>query len=432
MSKSSRRHFIKKNILSGLFLTSAIPLLKANTILEFKSSIQTFNFNTRDYNSIDWEQVREQFLFPKEKHYLNTGSLGPSPRFVINTVCEAMERLETSTSHGRHEIDKTHEKVAKFLNVTANEIAFTRNATEGLNIAARSLRLKKGDEIIISTHEHVGGASPWMALAKDFGAVVKLIDLDFSGKNNLQIIKDNITNKTKVVAFSHITCTTGMKLPAKKIVELCRSKNIYSCIDGAQSLGMFPIDLADINPDFYASSGHKWLFGPKGTGILFINKNIIDKISPVFAGAYTDSKFDLNTLTMEYRHSAQREEYGTRNTPITLGLGSAVDFINTIGIDNVAKRGRELVTRFREGIANTPEIDILTPESELYSASMLTIRIKGKDNLKLNPILNKEKKLRMRGIYENNINGIRISFAIFNSFDEVDLLVNSLKDVVKG
>jgi cysteine desulfurase/selenocysteine lyase len=431
MAKTSRRSFIKKNILSGLFLTSSIPFLSADNILKSERIVPAFKTHTSDYNSIDWNNIREQFLFPKKKHYLNTGSLGPSPRAVINTVCETIEKLETSCSHGRLQIKETHEKAANFLNVTPDEIAFTRNATEGLNIAARSLRLKKGDEIIISTHEHVGGASPWMALEKDFGAVIKLIDLDFNGENNFQIIKDSITDKTKVVAFSHITCTTGMKLPAKAIVELCRSKDIYSCIDGAQSLGMFPIDLKDINPDFYASSGHKWLFGPKGTGILFINKNIIEHIDPVFAGAYTDRKFNLNFLTMEYRNSAQREEYGTRNTPITLGLGSAFDFINAIGIENVAKRGRDLVSRFRKGIANTPEIEVLTPESDAYSASMITIKIKNKDNLKLNPTLNKEKNLRMRGIYENNINGIRISFAVFNSFEEVDLLVNSLKEVVK-
>ena len=419
-------------MLSGLFLTSAVPLLKADNLLNPKSSIPALKGYTSDYKSIDWENIRQQFLFSKEKHYLNTGSLGPSPKVIINTICETIEKLETSCSHGRHQIAETHEKAANFLNVKADEIAFTRNTTEGINIVARSLPLKAGDEIIISTHEHVGGASPWMALEKDIGVKVKLIDLDFKGENNLQIIKDNITIKTKVVAFSHITCTTGMKLPAKAIVELCRSKGVYSCIDGAQSLGMFPIDLADINPDFYASSGHKWLFGPKGTGVLFINKNIIKDISPIFAGAYTDCKFDLNSLTMEYLMTAKREEYGTRNTPITLGLGSAFDFINAIGIENVSKRGRELVSRFRKGIANIPGIEILTPESDVYSASMITIRIKDKDNLKLNPILNKEKNLRMRSIYENNINGIRISFAIFNSFDEVDLLVNSLKEVAKA
>ena len=130
--------------------------------------------------------------------------------------------------------------------------------------------------------------------------------------------------------------------------------------------------------------------------------------------------------------TAQREEYGTRNTPISLGLESAIDFINDIGIQNVARRGRDLVNHFRKGIADIQDIEILTPKSEAYSASMLTIRIKGKDNLKLNQNLNKEQHLRLRGIYENNLNGIRISFAIFNSFEEVDLLVKSLKEVVKG
>lgn len=432
MSYTSRRDFIRKNVLSGLFITSGIAGLGANTLM--KSGIlfsKPFSIS-KNYKSIDWQAVREQFIITDKKHYFNTGSLGPSPKMVINRICESIEKLETSCSHGRHLIAETHNKIAKFLNVTADEIALTRNATEGLNIVARSLPLKEGDEIIITTHEHVGGAMPWLALKKDIGISVKLIDLDINGEKNLQIIKDSITPKTKLIAFSHITCTTGMKLPAKAIVDFCRSKGIYSCIDGAQSLGMFPIDLAAINPDFYASSGHKWLFGPKGTGILYINKNSIEEVSPVFAGAYTDSKFDLNSLTMEYRMTAQREEYGTRNTPITLGLDSAIDFINAIGIDNVAQRSRDLVTHFRKSIANIPDIEILTPESETYSASMITIRIKGKDNLKLNQDLNKEQHLRLRGIYENNINGIRISFAIFNTFEEVNLLVSSIKEKVKS
>jgi cysteine desulfurase/selenocysteine lyase len=432
MAKASRRSFIKKNMLTGLFLTAGVPFLKANPLLEPEKYYPPLKDCKSDYKKIDWENIRSQFLISREKHYLNTGSLGPSPRVVIDTVYQSMEKLEKIVSHGRRDIEETHEKAAQFLNVTADEIAFTRNATEGINIAARSLPLKAGDEIIITTHEHVGGAAPWMALQKDFGVVVKLVDLDYSGENNLQLIKDKITEKTKVVAFSHITCTTGMKLPAKAIVELCRSKGIYSCIDGAQALGMFPIDLLDINPDFYAGSGHKWLFGPKGTGVLFINKNIIEDILPVFVGAYSGCEYDLNSLSLEYGTTAQRQEYGTRNTPITLGLGSAFDFINRIGIENVAKRGRELGTYFRKEIADLSEIEILTPSKEEYSASMLTIRIKDKDNLKLNPTMRNDKKIVMRGIYENDINGIRISFAVFNSFEEIDLLVNALRETIKA
>lgn len=220
-------------------------------------------------------------------------------------------------------------------------------------------------------------------------------------------------------------------MPAKEIAAFCKSKNIYSCVDGAQALGMFPINLTDMNPDFYTSSGHKWLFGPKGTGVLYMNKKWIKKLNPVFAGAYTDSKFDLNSLTMEYRDSVQREEYGTRNAAISLGLGSAIEFINTIGIENIEKRGRELANYFRKGLSKIPEIEILSPETTTYSASILTFRMKGKDNLKLNQQISREHKIRLRGIYENNLNAIRVSFAVFNSFKEIDNLLIALMQMAR-
>lgn len=426
MSKSTRRNFIQKSFLGGLVYALGTPLLYGKSS-ESTSITPSLNLENTNYKDIDWTKIRAQFLFPKERQYLNTASLGPSPKIVVDTVCKTIEKLETSCSHGHHLTKKTHTQIAQFLNTTEDEIAVIRNATEGMNIIARTLRLKAGDEVIITTHEHVGGASPWLALQKDLGVVVKLIDLDLNGEKNLQIIKDNVTSKTKAIAFSHITCTNGMKLPAKKIAAFCRSKNIYSCVDGAQALGMFPIDLTDMNPDFYTNSGHKWLFGPKGTGIFYMNKRWIKKLNPVFAGAYTDSKYDLNSLTMEYRDSVQREEYGTRNTAISLGLGSAIEFINTIGIDNVAKRGRELSNYFRKGLTEISHVEILTPESEKFSASMLTFRLKGKDNLKLNQQINNVYKIRLRGIYENNLDAIRVSFAIFNSFKEIDNLLIALK-----
>ena len=429
MSKETRRNFLQKSILGGVFYTFATPFLRANNTIESLNSSSNFQLEHTNYNEIDWAKIRAQFLFPKERQYLNTASLGPSPRTVVNTVCKTIEQLETSCSHGHHLTKKTHTQIAKFLNTSENEIAVIRNATEGMNIIARTLRLKAGDEVIISTHEHVGGASPWLALQKDLGVVVKLIDLDVEGVKNLQIIKNNVTPKTKAIAFSHITCTNGMKLPAKEIAAFCRSKNIYSCVDGAQALGMFPIDLTDMDVDFYTSSGHKWLFGPKGTGVLYMNKKWVQKLNPVFAGAYSDSKFDLNSLTMEYRDSVQREEYGTRNTAISLGLGSAIAFINTIGIENVARRGRELSDYFRKGLSEIPEIEILTPESEEFSASMITFRVKSKDNLKLNQQMNSSYKIRLRGIYENNLNAIRVSFAIFNTFKEIDNLIIALKKI---
>ncbi len=428
--RDTRRAFIKKNFFGGLLCAFGIPFLSLDNIVASNKRILDLIKN-RTSDNIDWDEIRNHFPLTDEIHHFNTAGLGASPRVVITKICETIELLETIGSHGHKSVLSTHKTISKFLNVDNDEIAITRNTTEGMNIIARSLLLKADDEVLLTRHEHIGGAAPWIALQKDIGIKIKLIELDLSGKDNLRIIEENLTEKTKVVSFSHVTCTTGMRLPAKEIVELCRNKGIYSCIDGAQAVGMIPVDLKDINPDFYSCSGHKWLFGPKGTGVLFINKSVIEQCSPVFAGAYTDSKFNLNSLIMEYRMTAQRAEYGTRNVPIILGLGSAIDFISTIGINNIIARSRKLVDHFRTELASlVPEFEILTPENPEYSASIVTIRKKDMDGLKICDKLRLEKKMNLRGIYENNINGIRISFTIYNSIEEVDSLISALKDVV--
>jgi selenocysteine lyase/cysteine desulfurase len=428
----SRRKFLKKNALAGVVCATGIPFLLGNSRSpELDNSFRPLRLG-ENYEEIDWEAVRAAFLIDANKNYFNTASLGPSPKIVVDKVCDAMRELETSCSHGHHLAAQTHAVIASFLNVTEDEIAVIRNATEGMNIIARMLRLKKGDEVLITTHEHVGGAAPWLALKNDLGIRIRLIDIDQSGEKNLQLIQDHISAKTKAIVFSHITCTTGMRLPAKEIAALCRANNIYSCVDGAQALGMFPIDLHDMNPDFYTSSGHKWLLGPKGTGVLYINKERLKELAPVYAGAYTDSEYNLETQTLKYRLSAQREEYGTRNTPMVLGLSQAIDFMNDIGMENVARRGRELSLRFRSGVKELTNIDILTPENEQYSASILTFRIKGIDNLELNQKISRDHKVRLRGIYENDLNAIRISFSIFNTDQEVDYLIETIRALSKA
>lgn len=420
---SSRREFVKKLSLGAV----SLPFLAFSDV-EVKTS--NFTINTSKYCDINWKAVRKQFLLTKNRKYLNTAGLGPSPKVVVETVYQSMLNLENKGEHGHEQTEAVHEKLAKFLNTNAAEIGVTRNATESMNIVARCLPLKAGDEIILTKHEHIGGTAPWLALQKDIGIVIKLIDLDLSGENNLDIIKNAITEKTKVLSFSHVTCTTGLKLPAKEIAAFCKEKGIFSVVDGAQALGMIPIDLQDINPDFYVASAHKWLFGPKGTGVIFINKSVIAQCSPTFVGAYTNCTYDLNTLSMEYRETAQREEYGTRNTPITLGIGTAVNFISSIGIENIAARGLELADYFKQGVATNPHIKILSPLNPTYASSIVTFNSPKLDYTELNQKLRNDYGLRVRGIYENDLNGIRVSFAVFNSKKEVELLVSALAEIL--
>lgn len=430
MSQPSRRSFLKKNVLGGLGYTFGAALIPSQTSFGLEDTPILHSFANTPYDAIDWTRVRNEFKINDDIHYFNTSSLGPSPKIVINKVCDTLKELELEVKHGHHLTMETHEQLGRFLNTKSDQIAITRNTTEGLNSIARMVRLKRGDEVILTTHEHVGCAFPWFALQKDNGVKIKLVNLDLTGENNLELIKSAISRKTKVVVFSHITCTNGMRLPAKEIAAFCKSKGVYSCVDGAQALGMFPIDLADIDPDFYAASGHKWLFGPKGTGILYYKKELLEKFDPVYVGAYSDAGFDYNETKLQYNKSAQREEYGTRNTPLILGLGSAIDFMTELGMENVARRGQELADYFRKSVAKIPKIEVLTPVNPIYSSAIVTIRIKDFDNRNLSLLLDEKYRIKLRSIYENDLNALRLSFSIFNDFNEIDFLCDRIKESI--
>ncbi|MGB1038098.1 MAG: aminotransferase class V-fold PLP-dependent enzyme, partial [Bacteroidia bacterium] len=164
-------------------------------------------------------------------------------------------------------------------------------------------------------------------------------------------------------------------------------------------------------------------------GVLFMNRKFLLNNPPHFAGAYSDSRFDLSSKTLDFLDVASREEYGTRNYPIIAGLGSAVEFIESIGIDRIEKRGKELSSLFKNKISSNPNIEYLSPTEDSCKSSIVTFRIKNKDNLEISRSIRKTKKLRIRGIYENNLNSLRASFAIFNTEDEVSLLADTILEL---
>ena len=426
MKKIGRGDFIKKAVLGTLATATGVAALGVHS-----DSPELYPLNTppKNYKDIDWNEIKKQFLYSAKGHYFNFAGLGLSTGAVSSVVCSSIEEFEKSGSHGHEKVAEVHSKIAAFLTCGETEISITRNATEGMNIIANSIDLKAGDEVILTKHEHVGGAMPWLALQKEKGIKIKLIELDLDGKKIISQFKSALSNKTRIVSFSHVTCTTGLILPVKEIAELCRNKGIYTSVDGAQAIGMIPLNMELMQPDFYTCSGHKWLMGPKGTGILYINKKILPICKPVFVGAYSDCGYNLNELNLEYKSSAQREEYGTRNTPLILGLGEAIDFINAIGLENIQKRELELTDYFRKRISKIKSLEILTPQSPELSAGILTIRFKEQDNAQINQKLMLDHNMRLRSIYENDLNAIRISFSIYNSVEEVDNLIKAIKSI---
>lgn len=394
--------------------------------LGFKSSVNL----TSKVSGFSSTNPSDLFLLNKTRFFFNTASLGASPFTVVESYQEWTEKLESISETGHQNVRKCRDAAANFLGCLSDEIAITRNTTEGINIVAQGLQLKEGDEIILSTHEHVGGAVPWMNVAKEKNLQLKLVDLDLSGRDNLSIIKNAVSSGTKVISLSHVTCTTGMILPVKELADWCRNRNIITCIDGAQAIGMIDVNLEELKPDFYATSGHKWLYGPKGTGFLYINKKSIGMLTPTFAGAYTTDEYNLNDLNYSYLKIASREEYGTRNTPIIMSLKAAIDFHEEQGKEHIIQHGLELARLFKSLINNVLEIEILSPMDEIYSSAMVTFRSSSMGYKEIQQMLMKQYKCRVRGIYENELNAIRVSCAYYNTEDQIRYLAAAIKEIL--
>jgi selenocysteine lyase/cysteine desulfurase len=421
MPNQKRRAFIKNSLLGAVGTGVGINLMASTT--------DNANLPRIDFEDINWEDLKKHFILSEKRTYLNTAGLGPSTKSTIQSVHDWTMRMEKESETGHGWIKSSRQTLADFFHVLPEEMSFTRNTTEGVNIIARGLEFKKGDEIILTNHEHVGGIAPWILLREEIGLEIKVVELDLNGEDNLRRIKEAISNRTKLLFVSHVTCTNGMQLPVKELAEFCRSKGILSFIDGAQAVGNIAVNLSDIDPDFYAASGHKWLLGPKSTGFLYINQKSFSKVKPHFVGAYSVENLDFKSLSVDYVQQGSREEYGTRSTPVTKGFENAIDFIDRLGIERVQKRGIDLSNYLRKRLKEIPKVQLLSPENPNYQSAILTFKIDGIDYKDVQSKLRKEFKCRTRAIYEADLMGIRVSCGIHLTYKDLDHLIDSIRSI---
>jgi len=381
-----------------------------------------------------WSFVREQFPLTRDRIYLNTGGLGASPHAVIEAAISRLNEFEkiSETGHSDQLWSNIKQKAAALLGCSAEELAYTRNATEGINIVCNGLPLKRGDEVITTTHEHVGNAVPWLARQKRDGIMLKLFEPSTkSAPENLDRIERLISKRTRVISVPHATTTTGQILPVKKIAEIAKARNIWFFIDGAQTAGMLNFSLREIDCDAYATCGHKWLLGPKGTGLLYVRKDMLDVIQPIEVGAYSDKSYDLQTGELTFHPTAQRYEYGTVSAPLFVGLGAAIDFLMKIGMENVWARDAALSRAFLNGLQEIPNTEILSPLDQAERSAMITFKLKNMEYQKLQSFLAEKYKLRTRGVSEAGLNALRVSWHIYNSFEEVNRVLEGVRAAAK-
>jgi cysteine desulfurase / selenocysteine lyase len=374
-----------------------------------------------------WQIVRMQFPLTDTRAYFNTGGLGASPYQVIDAVKKKMDKLEEIGEVGRSEEEwmSVKRNISDFISAEPEEITLTGCCTEGMNIIANGLPLKKGDEVLLSTHEHVGGALPWLGRQKRDGIAVKTFNPGSDAGETLDTIRRAVTPKTRVISVSHITCTTGTVLPVQDISEFARSKNIWSVIDGAQAVGHIPVNVEEIGCDCYATSGHKWMLGPKRTGVLYVRKEMLETVTPTVIGAYSDAGWNYRD-GLNYHPTAQRYEFGTYNVPVMHGLGVAVDFLNLIGMKRVFSRCHELASFVIRSVQNIPHIDVLTPTAPGEFASIVTIRLSNITTMALQNHLAQKYRLRTRYVAEADLDALRVSIHLYNNTEEVERLVEGV------
>lgn len=422
---TNRRSFIKSGstaVLAGI----SLPQIAANLQLQ---SITSDGRVVEPTDEMYWKMVREQFPLTKDWAYLNNGTMGPSPYPVIEAVRKGMMDGDQFANYGGWE--STSKKIAEFVGASESEIALTHNVTDGINIVCWGLPLKKGDEVIMTTHEHVGNAFPWLNRQKLHGIVLKTFSPASTAEETYQRIKALINNKTKAIAIPHIPCTQGQILPVKEICELGRANGLFIFIDGAHGPGMLPLDLNNLDCDAYASCCHKWMLGPKGTGFLYVKKSFQNILQTYFVGGGSDNaKWNMATNPVQmgtYADSAHRYYGGTQSLGLYKGVDAAIDFINNIGLMNIHNRIKYLGEYTQNRLLEFKnKVELLTPTEEKSRCAVNGFRIKGVDFTKFYDEC-VQQKIRIRIVHENGLNSLRVSTHIYNNTHEIDKLIKLIE-----
>ena len=414
-SKYSRRAFMKTGLMGAA--AAALPgcdtLVNINIRRGLKKPIGT--------SDAAWENIRGQFILKRGVTYMNNASLGMPPSVVVKAVCDGYEAISREPLHGKHDLqDKIAKEVipglARMFGAEADEMVLTRNASEALHLQTIGLELNPGDEVIITTQEHPAGHRPWMFRKERDGIVVKEVFIPSpleSGDDVVNRLEAAVTRKTKALSFCHIT-RGGHRYPVKKLAAMARDQGLLTLVDGAQAAGQFPINLHDLGCDAYTVSLHKWILAPAGTGFLYVREDARDRIRSAFSpGATVEAPgFDPP---------------GTMDFPVRAAIGTALKFVNTLGLENIEKRCRTLSDYLKAGLADIKGVKLLSSPAEETSAPGSTIFEKeGLDAMAFVPLMEERIKTHIDEHQRDGHNAIRISTHVYNTMTEIDRLLEAV------
>lgn len=362
------------------------------------------------------------FLLDAGLAYLQTGSLGPSPRPVIDATMAAWRELERNPvfyGYGAHEqaLDAVRAKAASFLGCGTAELVLTNCTTAGMNWVAEGLTLAAGDHVLTTDQEHPGGRACWDWAVRRRGIVLDVVPIAPQDQDPAAIVAKfaaAITPRTRVLSLSHLLSSTGLRMPVAELSALAKAHGCIAVVDGAQAAGAIRVDVKALGCHVYATSGHKWLLAPKGTGLLYLSADLPQgAVDPVVLqsgrGAYTAST-------------------GVCSLPSVHGLGAALDYLTHIGIDRIERHNLELRARLVDGLRTLPRLRLASVESGPMQSPLTTYILP--DAIKAHDLYERlltRHKVVVKVVPGQWLNGHRISTHLFNTAHDVDALITALR-----
>ena len=373
--------------------------------------------------------------------YLDNGATTQKPQIVIDAISKYYDNENSNIHRGVHLLsqeattayEEARVKIQQFINAKhSHEVIFTSGTTGSINLISSSFgkkHIQKGDEIIITAMEHHSNIVPWQMLCEEKEAILKVIPIDLKGDLILEEFKNLITEKTKLVSFTHTSNSLGTINPTKEIIEIAHANNALVLVDGAQAVSHEKIDVQAMDADFFVFSGHK-LFGPTGTGILFGKEDLLNDLPPYQGGGDMIKSVTFEKTT--YNELPHKFEAGTPNIAGGIGLGVAVDYVNSIGFDFIQKQEKELLEYATQELLKIKGLRIIGEAKR--KTSVISFVVEGVHPFDIGVLLDKLGIAIRTGHHCTQplmdffeIPGTaRASFSFYNTKEEVDVLIAGL------
>ena len=389
--------------------------------------------------NVDIARIRKDIPVTRNVIYMNTGWSGPSPARVTRRIQEQLDMEMNSgpatldTMAHNHEVrEELTSAIARLLNAPQESIVLTHRTTHGQTLVLNGMDWNPGDELVTCSLEHSSVMVPSLILQETQGIKVRIADLDLQDDREtiLSKIEACLSQKTRLVFLSHIQYTCGLRLPVREIAQLAHRRGAYLLLDGAQTAGQIALDVDDLDCDFYAIPGQKWLLGPEGTGALYIRQELLSEITPRYPawGAVSERNLEDGSVTLD---PSSPDKFASRPPSIALevGMAEAIAYHQEIGGADIEERSMELAKALTETLGGIPGITLYRPQTPELSSGLVTFAVAGKEREQVVEAL-WERGIAGRQV--QNPDGVRLCTAFFNTEDEIQRVGKALREIAES